>query len=65
MFELMIMGGLYALGAIAMGLLCYGVGALLTWPLRLRNELANEKQWHANTKEYLKKEQESRECKPN
>ena len=60
MFELMLVGGAYALGSVLTVGICYLVGALVTWPWRLMDELAAEKQWHANTKEYLKTAQENR-----
>ena len=40
MFEMLITGALFALGAAAVLLLCYLVGALVTWPFDLKAELA-------------------------
>ena len=60
MLELIITGALWALGFVLTIGITYFIVMLLTWPWRLMDELAAEKQWHANTKEYLKTAQENR-----
>tara|TARA_R110000851_G_scaffold49287_2_gene118655 strand:+ start:386 stop:607 length:222 start_codon:yes stop_codon:yes gene_type:complete len=43
MFEMLITGALFALGAAVVLLVCFLVGALVTWPFDLKAELKHTK----------------------
>lgn len=60
MIELMMIGAAYATGAALVGCVLYWLVVWLTWPFRLKEELRNEKKWHKDTREWLRKEQEKR-----